>query len=275
MGGREILDPNIDPMAVIDELASGSATDGRGLTLGDVAGHRIDRFFSLWRTLHFVGALARRRLLGPADTLQPVKAEVQDNRAFDVFEAAHVLPCDIGINGRPGLHRAVHSPIIRGHVKAHLFGRTNAVHRLVNDVDQRCEDRGWRDAFLAAIAAAVAGDPPARVFAQTLVPGYAIAVTAAREAFERAIGAAERSAMGTPALFAPNGQPARPRGQDFRIGRGAADPRVRGINKAAVLRIYDEYRLGPAGLLPEQLATAARQADDWADLEVQWRSKWG
>ncbi len=275
MARREILNPDIDPMAVIDELAQGAVTDGRGLTLGDVAGHRRDRFFTLWRALHLLGGLAKRGLLRPTDQLEVVGARVQDNQAIGVFQAAHVLPCDFRLNGgeKAGLHALFASPIIAGNVKAHLFGRTNAVHRLVNYVDSRCEDHGWCDAFRIAIDRLVGGAPPEVVFRRDLVPAYAAAVASAREAFERDISKAERGFIDTPVLLAPNGLPARPRGQDFRISDKLKDPRARAANKAAVLQVYAEYRLGPAGVSPAEMDAAARELDAWAELERQWRSK--
>lgn len=277
MAQREILNPDVDVMVVLDELATHAVTDGHGLTLGDLAGHRRDRYLTLWRVLHLLGGLARRGMLGPHDHLVPVPARVQDNQAPDVFQAAHVLPCDFSVNGEPGVHAVFRSPIIRGNVKAHLFGRTNAVHGLVNSVDGRCEDtragkRGWRLCLHEAVERVLAGGEPAAVFREQLVPGYAAAVAAAQALFERAISAAERLHLQAPVLLQANGQPLHPRRQDFRIGTRLTDARARAANKAVLQQVFAEYRLGPAGLAPVTLARAAREADDWAGLERAWRA---
>jgi hypothetical protein len=272
---REILNPDLNTMDVIAELAFEAVTDGRGLTLGDVGGHRRDRYFTLWRALHLVAGLARRGLLSAKDNLQPTAAEVQDNRAPGVFQAAHVLPCDFTFNGSPGLFSMFQSPIIKGNVKAHLFGRTNAVHGLVNSVDSRCEQQGWKAAFKLAIERIVEGAPPARVFQTSLVPDYDAAIARALARFERDVSALERQFINTPALLAPNGLPARLRGQDFRISKKLQDPRGRAANKAVVLQVFADYRLGPAGLVHSELKQAAQEADGWAELERDWRARHG
>ena len=275
MADREILNPDLDTMAVIEELAFEAVTDGRGLTLGDVGGHRRDRYFTLWRTLHLVGGLVRRGLLNGRDNLEIIAAEVQDNRAPGVFQAAHVLPCDFNFNGSPGLHSMFQSPIITGNVKAHLFGRTNAVHGLVNSVDSRCEKQGWKAAFKLAIERIVEGAPAASVFQRSLVPDYAAAMARAFAKFEKDVSALERQFIDTPALLAPNGLPVRLRGQDFRISKKLQDPRARAANKAVVLQVFADYRLGPAGLVHSELQAAAKEADGWAELERDWRAKHG
>ena len=84
---------------------------------------------------------------------------------------------------------------------------------------------------------------------------------------------AEREAIDKPTLLAPNGEPAQRREQDFRIGAKVGDPKVSGINKGAVLQVFEDYRLGPAGLAPSVFAQARDEARGWAELERQWRAK--
>lgn len=273
MATREILDDDIDDMIVIDELASGAVTDAHGLTLGDVARHRRDRYLTLWETLHLVQGLRSRGLLSARDDFTVIGARVQDNQGLGTFQAAHLLPCDFRVNGSDGFAALFASPVVAGHVRRQLFGATTAVHGLVNSVDSRCERRGWRLAFLRAIDAVIAGDRAATVYARDLVPAYAAALNDARAAFERRVTQVERQFIATPVLLAPNGLPARPRGQDFRVTDGLRDPRARAANKAAVLQVFDEYALGPAGLVPSALATAARTCDGWAELERFTRSR--
>jgi hypothetical protein len=270
---RVILRNDIDSMELIDELASGSTTDGRGLTLGDVAGHRQDRYLASYRALHLVAALARMSLLTPRDTITRIGAEVQDKTGFDAFQAAHILPCDFKINGRDGLHRLFVSPIISGNVQARLFGVTNVVHKLVNYADRRCEANGWIDAFLKAIKSTISGTDADQAFSRQLVPDYAAAVALSREKLIAALRQGERDAMDKPTLLAPNGQPAQRRPQDFRVGAKAADPKVSGINKGAVLQVFEEYRLGPAGIAPSVFSKVRDDARGWAELERQWRAK--
>src|SRR4051812_8376926 len=114
--GRDILQPRIDPMSVIHEIASGAMKDAHGLTLGDVSGHRVDRYFTVWRTLHFVGALARIGLVRRTDVLDSIQAEVQDNHAIGAYQAAHVLPCDFSVNGKNGFWTLLQSPFVRNDV---------------------------------------------------------------------------------------------------------------------------------------------------------------
>jgi hypothetical protein len=264
---REILDDDMDAMAVIDELAANAVTDGRGLTLGDVAKHRRDRYLTLWEVLHLVEGLARRGLISARDNLAIIGAQVQDNQGLGTFQAAHVLPCDFRVNGHDGFDSLFASPVVRERVQRELFGCTTAVHSLVNSVDSRCERRGWRLAFCRAIDLVIAGDSAATVFRRDLVPDYAATLAQARAAFEARVSQAERQHMATPVLLAPNGAPARPRGQDFRVTDGLTDARARAANKAAVLQVFDEYATGPAGLVPSAMAAAAKTCDDWAELE--------
>ena len=81
--------------------------------------------------------------------------------------------------------------------------------------------------------------------------------------------------MGKPVLLAGNGQPARPRAQDFRVSDKLKDPRVRAANKEAVLQVFDEYRRGPGGLSPRTLAQARTESENWVELERAWRARWG
>lgn len=273
MTTREILDDDLDDMIVIEELARGAVTDAHGLTLGDIARHRRDRYLTLWETLHLVQGLRQRGLLSARDDFAIIGAQVQDNQGLGTFQAAHVLPCDFRVNGSDGFDAFFASPVVAGHVRRQLFGATTAVHSLVNSVDSRCERRGWRLAFQRAIDAVIAGDGAAAVYARDLVPAYAASLNVARQAFEARVTQAERQIMSTPVLLAPNGQPARPRGQDFRVTAGLSDPRARAANKAAVLQVFDEYALGPAGLVPSALAAAAKACDDWAELERFTRSR--
>ncbi|HEY9025618.1 MAG TPA: hypothetical protein VIP05_15050 [Burkholderiaceae bacterium] len=270
---REILLDDINPMALIDELAAGAVTDSHGLTLGDVSGHRIDRYLLSYAVLHLVGGMAHISLLSARDVLVPKGAKVQDKKGMDAFQAAHALPCDFAVNGRRGMHALFASPIIRGNVKARLFGRTNIVHRLVNYADRRCEANGWIAAFHLALENVLSGADPEQVFHQQLVTAYARAVQASRDRLEAALLAHERQVIATPTLYAPNGTPARPRPQDFRVGATATDPRALAINKGAVLQVFEEYAQGPAGLAPDRLDRAKRQALDWVELERQWRAK--
>lgn len=272
---RKILRTDVDSMELIDELAAGSTTDGRGLTLGDVAGHRLDRYLASYRAIHLVGALAHISLLSARSTLRPIGAEVQDKTGIQDFQAAHVLPCDFEINAVPGLHLLFVSPIISGNVQSRLFGVTNVVHRLVNYADSRCEAKGWIAAFTAAMRSVIKGADPDQVFSHDLVPGYAAAVARARDALVAALRKGEREAMATPALLAPNGEPAQRRAQDFRVGAKVGDPKVSGVNKGAVLQVFEDYRLGPAGLAPSVFAQARDEARGWAELERQWRARHG
>ena len=270
---RKILRTDIDSMELIDELAAGSTTDGRGLTLGDVAGHRRDRYMASYRALHLVGALTRISLLSNKSTIRRIGAEVQDKTGIQDFQAAHILPCDFEINGKAGLHLLFVSPIISNCVQARLFGVTNVVHRLVNYADQRCEDHGWKATFLAATKSVMEGADADQIYSHTLVPGYSAAVARAREVLIAALRKGEREAMDKPTLLAPNGEPAQRRAQDFRISAKVGDPKVSGINKGAVLQVFEEYRLGAAGLAPSVFAQARDEARAWAELERQWRAK--
>lgn len=270
---RKILRTDIDSMELIDELAAGSTTDGRGLTLGDVAGHRHDRYLASYRALHLVGTLAGISLLSGKSTIVAIGAEVQDKTGIEDFQAAHVLPCDFEIDGKAGLHQFFVSPIISGNVQARLFGVTNVVHRLVNYADRRCEANGWIATFLDATKSVMKGADPDQVFSRHLVPGYSAAVARARDALLAALRKGEREAIDKPTLLAPNGEPAQRRPQDFRIGAKVGDPKVSGINKGAVLQVFEEYRLGPAGLAPSVFAQARDEARGWAELERQWRAK--
>jgi hypothetical protein len=270
---RKILRTDIDSMDLIDELAAGSTTDGRGLTLGDVAGHRRDRYLASYRALHLLGALAGISLLSAKSTIDAIGAEVQDKTGIEDFQAAHVLPCDFEINGKAGLHQLFVSPIISGNVQARLFGVTNVVHRLVNYADRRCEANGWIDTFLAAMKSVMKGADADQVFSQNLVPGYSAAVVRARDVLVAALRKGEREAIDRPTLLAPNGEPAQRRAQDFRISAKVGDPKVSGINKGAVLQVFAEYHLGPAGLAPSVFAQARDEARGWAELERQWRAK--
>ncbi len=270
---RKILRTDIDSMELIDELAAGSTTDGRGLTLGDVAGHRRDRYLASYRALHLVGALAGISLLSGKSTLRRIGAEVQDKTGIQDFQAAHILPCDFEIDGKAGLHLLFFSPIISNCVQARLFGVTNVVHRLVNYADQRCEDHGWKATFLAATKSVMEGADADKIYSQTLVPGYSAAVARAREVLIAALRKGEREAMDKPTLLAPNGEPAQRRVQDFRVSAKVGDPKVSGVNKGAVLQVFEEYRLGAAGLAPSVFAQARDEARGWAELERQWRAK--
>lgn len=274
-GRRQFLLIDVDAMDVIDELAQGAVTDGRGLTLGDLEGHRLDRYETVYRALHLLGAMARLGWLRGSDVVEAIGAEVQDKKGTGSFQAAHVLPCDLAINGREGVHEQFSSPIIRGNVKLKLFGRTTVVHRLANYADRRCEACGWIDAFVAAVHELVRGADADSVFERVLVTRYRQAVQAARLALESALQAAERAAMGRPVLLAPDGQPARQRVQDFRVSDKVKDPAVRAINKEAVLQVYTEYERGSAGLSPRVLAQARLESRQWAELERAWRAKWG
>ena len=270
---RDILRDDIDPMALIDELATGAVTDAHGLTLGDLSGHRLDRYVLSYAVLQLVGGMARISLLSARDTLVPKGAKVQDKTGMDAFQAAHALPCDFAVNGRRGIHALFVSPIIRGNVKARLFGRTNLVHRLVNYADRRCEANGWIAAFHLALENVLSGADPDQVFSQQLVTAYSTAVLASRDKLLAALQAHERKVIDTPTLFAPDGTPARPRPQDFRVGAKASDPRTLAINKGAVLQVFDEYAKGPAGLAPDTFARAKKQALDWVELERSWRAR--
>ena len=270
---RKILRTDIDSMELIDELAAGSVTDGRGLTLGDVTGHRHDRYLASYRALHLVGTLAHISLLSARSTIVAIGAEVQDKTGIEDFHAAHILPCDFEINGRAGLHQLFVSPIIRANVQVHLFGVTNVLHKLVNYADRRCEANGWIATFRAATRSVIKGADPDQVFSRELVPGYSAAVARARDALIAALRKGEREAIDKPTLLAPNGEPAQRRAQDFRIGAKVGDPKVSGINKGAVLQVFEDYRLGHAGLAPSVFAQARDEARGWAELERQWRAK--
>ena len=270
---REILQDDVDPMTLIAELATGAVTDSHGLTLGDVAGHRQDRYVLSCAVLQLVAGMARISLLSARDTIVPRGAKVQDKTGMDAFQAAHVLPCDFKVNGRDGIHTLFVSPIIRGNVKARLFGRTNLVHRLVNYADRRCEANGWIAAFHQAVEDVLSGADPGIVFRQQLVTGYARGVVASRDKLLAALRVHERRIIDTPTLVAPNGQPARSRPQDFRVGATATDPRALAINKGAVLQVFDDYAHGPAGLAPELFVRVRAQALDWVELERSWRAK--
>lgn len=274
-GSRQFLLQDVDPMALVDELAQGAVSDGRGLTLGDLVGHRLDRYAAMHRVLHLLAGLARRGWLRPTDVIEGIGAEVQDKKGMDAFQAAHVLPCDLAINGCEGVHEQFFSPIIRGNVKARLFGRTNVVHRLVNYADRRCEANGWIDALVHCARLLAQGADAEIVFQRELLPRCAQAVVAARNALMSALQTAERQAMGKPTLLAPNGLPASPRVQDFRVSDKVADPRVRAINKEVVLQVFDEYQRGIAGLAPEVLARGRRESIDWVELERDWRATYG
>ena len=269
---REILNDDVDPMTLIDELATGAVTDSHGLTLGDLSGHRVDRYILSFAVLQLVSGMARISLLSARDTLVPKGAKVQDKKGMDAFQAAHALPCDFEVNGKRGIHTLFVSPIIRGNVKARLFGRTNLVHRLVNYADRRCEANGWIAAFHLALENVLSGADPDQAFT-ALVTAYAKAVAASREKLLAALLVHERKVIDTPTLVAPNGTPARPRPQDTRIGAKATDPRALAINKGAVLQVFEEYAKGPAGIAPDVLVRAKRQALDWVELERQWRAK--
>lgn len=274
-GRRQLLLEDVDVMDLIDELATGAMTDGRGLTLGDVAGHRRDRFVALYRAVHLLGRLAQQGWLRPTDVIKAIGAEVQDKEAMDAFQAAHVLPRDLDINGRKGVHELFVSPIIRGNVKLHVFGQTNVVHRLVNYADSRCEANGWVTAFVGAARRLAQGADADSVYGRELLPAYAQAVELARDRLVRALDAAEASAMNLPVLLAANGQPAALRAQDFRVSRKAKDPVVRAMNKQAVLQVFDEYRRGPAGIAPEVFRAARTESADWVELDRQWRATYG
>ena len=272
---REILRQDIETMALLDELAERAVSDAHGLTLGDIAGHRLDRYLTHWRVLQLVAELGRRGLLRASDVLRPIGAEVQDKTGVDAFQAAHVLACDFEVNAGDGMHTLFVSPIIRGNVKVHLFGRTNVVHKLVNYADRRCEANGWIDGFAEAVAACLApGADAHRVYAQVLVPRFAAALAQAQDRLEAALSAAERRHLGSQGLVAPGGAMVRQRPQDFRVSAKLDDPRVRALNKAAVLQVFAEYRLGPAGLAPSTLAAAREEAIGWVELERQWRARW-
>lgn len=274
-GQRQYLLVDVDVMDLIDELATGAVTDGRGLTLGDLTGHRHDRYVTVYRALHLLAGMARRGWLRGHDVIKPIGAEVQDKKAMDAFQAAHLLPCDLKINAAEGVHEQFVSPIIRGNVKVQVFGRTNVVHRLVNYADRRCEANGWIDAFVQAARDLARGAEADAVFDRAVVPAFARAVTVSRNKLVDALNQAERQAMGKPVLLAGNGQPARPRAQDFRVSDKLKDPRVRAANKEAVLQVFDEYRRGPGGLSPRTLAQARTESENWVELERAWRAKWG
>src|SRR5690348_724309 len=104
MSDREILITDLDPMKLLDELAVGSVTDGRGLTLGDVASHRRARYRTVYFALHLIAGLARRTILRPTDVILPCGAKVQDKGGIEDFQAAHVVPCDLKVNGTKGVH---------------------------------------------------------------------------------------------------------------------------------------------------------------------------
>ena len=145
------------------------------------------------------------------------------------------------------------------------------MHRLVNYGDRRCEANGWIAAFHLALENVLSGADPHQPSPQ-LVTAYARAVPASREKLLAALLVAERKVIDTPTLYAPNGTPARPRPQDFRVGAKATDPRALAINKGAVLQVFDEYAKGPAGIAPDVFARAKAQALGWVELERQWRA---
>ncbi len=273
--GRLILRTDLEPMDLLDELATGAVTDGRGLTLGDVAGHRRDRCVAVAFAVHLAAGLGRHRLLKATDSVRAIGAEVQDKTGIEDFQAAHVLPCDFDINGREGLHLWFSSPIIRGNVQVHVFGRTNVVHRLVNYADRRCEATGWIAAFRQAILQAVRdGDADAGCL-RDLFSSFAATVLAARNKLLADITPDERNFMNHGRLLAANSQPAQNRVPDFRVTKKLADPRQRVFNKQAVQRVYDEYLLGFAGVAPAEFAAVRKKAADWIELEMDWRAKYG
>jgi hypothetical protein len=171
--------------------------DTFGLTLGDLTGHRHDRYVTVYRALHLLAGMARRGWLRGHDVIKPIGAEVQDKKAMDAFQAAHLLPCDLKINAAEGVHEQFVSPIIRGNVKVQVFGRTNVVHRLVNYADRRCEANGWIDAFVQAARDLARGAEADAVFDRAVVPAFARAVTVSRDKLVDALNQAERQAMGS------------------------------------------------------------------------------
>ena len=274
MSDREILLTDVDPMKLVDELAVGAVTDGRGLTLGDVATHRRARYHAVYLALHLIGGLARRRILRATDVIRPCGAEVQDKGGIEDFQAAHCVPCDLEVNGEEGVHRLFHSPIIRGNVKAHVFGKTRIVHRLVNYADRRCEANGWIAAMLHATHELVRDADADSVYVKDVRPRFLAAIREARRRLEDALSAAERAGMARKPLYDGSGNLVHRRPQDFRVGAKAPDPAVRGMNKDAVLQVFREYERGDFDLGPSGFVSLRNQAKDWIELEMQWRAKY-
>lgn len=148
--------------------------------LMDAAGHARNRLLHTCEAISLVGGLALERG-GHTPSFSIEGAKVQDAKANSGEQAAHVLPGQILIDGKPPWSFA-------GGEKAKVawlarFMVTSAVPETFNVADSAAEKAGLKEAFRQACErawqAAVAGRP-------TLIPVYQGLLEDANQAFQKA-----------------------------------------------------------------------------------------
>ena len=236
-----------DPVAQLDELFAESDRGPRGLPLGNLTQHLESRIDISYCVLCLVEALADRGRLNPGMAVVATGAAEQDKRASMLseamqgeVEAAHVIPCDLQIGPQQRrLYDFFANPFNNTWVRRNVFGRTNAVHRLTNYVDRRCEANGMIDALVGACSAVLNGQARAERHIEQLLDDYATAAQTGRQRLRQALSSAERAEATKAVILGADGRPLDERPDDVRITSPDLDARA--ANKRVALQIFDAY----------------------------------
>lgn len=256
-----------DPVTQFDELFADSDRGPRGLPLGNLTQHLKSRVDISYCVLYLVEALAGRGRLNPGMAIVATGAAEQDKQASMLseamqgeVEAAHVIPCDLLMGPQQQrLYDFFVNPFNNIWVRRNVFGRTNAVHRLTNYVDRRCEANGMIDALVGACSAVLNGQARAERHIEHLLADYATAAQIGRQKLRQALSSAERAQAAKPMIVGADGRPLDERPADVRIT--SPDLEARAANKSVALQIFDAYVNIAQHMDPTRLRVVAGQVE--------------
>lgn len=231
--GRSIFQNRADALGLFVELYDNALRDAERRPIGNIEAHAVGRLSQSYMALKLVEAARDLGLLPDNATIRSTRAMVQDKRGTREFAAAHRLPADLAVevpNGsRRRLTESFDVALNQTAIDREIFGRTDRLSRLANVVDSWLEAAGMRTTLARAANAVASGMSADSAMSDVVEPGYATAISQARDRLERNMAIAERTAIAT-MIVDETGEPLRVLRDELRLRTADLENRARAKN---------------------------------------------
>lgn len=228
--GRSIFQNRADALGLFVELYDNALRDAERRPIGNIEAHALGRLSQSYMALKLVEAARDLGLLPDNATIVPTRAVVQDKHGTREFPAAHRLPADLAVevpNGsRRRLTESFDVALNQTAIDREIFGRTDRLSRLANVVDSWLEAAGMRTTLARAANAVASGMSADSAMSDVVEPGYATAISQARDRLERNMAIAERTAIAT-MIVDETGEPLRALLDELRLRTASLETRAR------------------------------------------------
>lgn len=228
--GRSIFQNRADALGLFVELYDNALRDAERRPIGNIEAHAVGRLSQSYMALKLVEAARNLGLLPENGTIVSTRAMVQDKHGTRQFPAAHRLPADLAVEmpnrTRRRLTDSFYVALNRTAIDRDIFGRTDRLSRLANVVDSWLEAAGMRTTLARAANAVASGMSAEAAMSDVVEPGYATAVSQARDRLERNMAIAERRAIVT-MIVDEKGEPVRALRDELRLRTANLEIRAR------------------------------------------------